>query len=201
MVLGRSGWKPPPGNVGFGMGSCGLIYEVTRMKRPMLIPLAICAVWLGMPPAPAAAVPPDRFENLRFDPAVREVDPFLTDACGFRVTSTSKGHFRGTAFFDKEGELTRLVFHPSFTQTLTSRYGSVTTSDRGMDRITFNPDGTVTVFGTGIHLKVKGGAHAIGLWVLVIDPETEELISAEYHGRFDVVEPEIVSYLCTALGP
>ncbi len=170
------------------------------MIRRLLVPLAVTAsVSLAVPPA--AAVPPDRVEDVTFDPSVREPDTFLTEACGFPVTSAAKGHFRATVFFDRDGNVRRVVSHPSFSNTLSSPFGTVTTADRGMDRFTLNPDGTLTIFGTGIHLKVKGGAHAIGRWVLVIDPRTGSLISAEYHGRFDVLEPEIVDYLCTRLGP
>jgi hypothetical protein len=68
-----------------------------------------------------------------------------------------------------------------------------------MDRITFNPDGTFNIFGTGIHLKLKDGPKAIGLWRLVLDPETGQLISQEYHGRFDVTAEEIDAAVCEAL--
>jgi hypothetical protein len=151
--------------------------------------------------APAAAIPPDRVVDETYDPSVTEIDPFLTEECGFPVTSSSKGHFRVTVFLDKNGNFRREVAHPSFTNTLRSPYATLSTSDRGMDRITENPDGTLTIFGTGIHLKVKGGAHAIGLWVLVVNPLAGELLSEEYHGRFDVVAPEIVDYICARLAP
>jgi hypothetical protein len=170
------------------------------MKRRLFVPL-VAAACLFAGAAPAAAVPPERVEDVTFDPSEVELDEFLTDECGFEVFASSKGHFRVTIHLDRNGDFVRAVAHPSFSTTLTSDYGSITTADRGMDRITENADGTITVFGTGIHLKVKGGAHAIGLWVLVIDPVTGELLSEEYHGRFDVVEPEIVDYLCAELGP
>jgi len=171
------------------------------MQRRLLIPATAIAACLTMGASPALAAPPQRVENTVFDPSDSEVDPFLTNECGFRVTSASKGHFRATLYFNKAGEVKRVVAHPSFSTTFTSPYGTLTTSDRGMDRFTLNPDGTVTIFGTGIHLKVKGGAHAIGLWVLTIDGETGELLDAEYHGRFDVKEPEIIDYLCDQLAP
>ena len=34
--------------------------------------------------------------------------------------------------------------------------GSITTDDRGVDRISLDTDGNVSIFGTGIHLRVKG---------------------------------------------
>jgi hypothetical protein len=93
------------------------------------------------------------------------------------------------------------VGHPSFRQTLSSEWGSITTDDRGVDKITENPDGTISVFGTGIHLRVKGDAYAIGLWRLVIDPDTGDLLDASYHGNFGLEEPEIVPYICSRLAP
>jgi hypothetical protein len=43
-------------------------------------------------------------------------------------------------------------------------------------------------------------AHAIGLWRLTID-KNGELIDQEYHGRFDVLAPEIVETICSLLEP
>ena len=70
-----------------------------------------------------------------------------------------------------------------------------------MDKISVNPDGTLLVFGTGIHLKVKGQVYAIGLWRLTFDPETGEILNQEYHGMFDVLQPEIIDAICSLLGP
>jgi hypothetical protein len=151
--------------------------------------------------APASAVKPLIEEDVRFDPAISEVDPFLSEACGFEVTFSAKGRFRGTVYFNADGSFRRFVGHPSFRQTLTSEWGSITTDDRGVDKVTLNPDGTLSVFGTGIHLRVKGEAYAIGLWRLVIDPETGELLDASYHGNFGLEQPEILPYICARLGP
>ncbi len=169
------------------------------MKRHLLVPLAATACLVAAAP-PAAAAPLVRVIET-YDPAVVERDADLSRACGFEVTASSKGHVRLTIHLDRNGDFVRAVANPSFRTTLTSRYASITTADRGMDRYTVNPDGTITVFGTGIHLKIAGGAHAIGLWVLVYDPETEDLVSAEYHGRFDVQAPATIEATCAALGP
>jgi hypothetical protein len=61
--------------------------------------------------------------------------------------------------------------------------------------------GRSLIFGTGIHLRVKGQVYAIGLWRLTIDLQTGELIDQEYHGRFDVLAPEIGETICSLLGP
>ena len=149
--------------------------------------------------SPAHAVKPDS-RTFHFD-GTPEVDTFLTGLCGFTVTASTEGHIRISFYFDKDGNQRLETGHPSASTTYTSQYGSIQTSDRGLDKFTVNPDGTVLWFGTGIHLRVKGQVYAIGLWRLTIDPETGELIDQEYHGRFDVLQPEIIAAICSLLGP
>jgi hypothetical protein len=139
-------------------------------------------------------------EDVRFD-GTTVVDPDLSEACGFEVLVSTTGHFRKTFYFDKDGNIRLITAHPSLSDTLTSPYASIQTSDRGLDKTSMNPDGTFLIFGTGIHLKVKGQVYATGLWRLTIDPETGELIDQEYHGRFDVLAPEIIDAICSLLGP
>ena len=169
-----------------------------RRASPLLACLAF-AILLAA--TPAAADRPLIVEDVRFDPSLTEIDPFLSEACGFPVTFSAKGRFRGTIYFNADGTFRRFVGHPSFRQTLSSEWGSITSDVRGVDKVTENPDGTISVFGTGIHLRVKGDAYAIGLWRLVIDPDTGDLLDASYHGNFDLEQPEIVPYICSRLGP
>lgn len=148
---------------------------------------------------PASAVPPERVVSEVYDADVAVVDEFLTAECGFTVTARMSGHFRVTEFYNRDGSLNRVTAHPSFRSTLTSLTGTIRTADVGLDRFVENEDGTVSIFGTGIHLKIKGGPKAIGLWRLVFDPEKEELISEEYHGRFDVGAEGTAQAICEAL--
>jgi hypothetical protein len=136
-------------------------------------------------------------ESIRFD-GTPVVDPELSEACGFPVTVSTTGHIWVTEFRDQNGNTRLVTSHPSLSDTLTSPYTSIQTSDRRLDKFTENPDGTVSVFGTGIHLRVKGQVYAIGLWRLTID-QTGELVDQEYHGRFDVLAPEIVETICLLL--
>ena len=138
--------------------------------------------------------------DIQYD-GVTEVVPDLSEACGFEVTATTSGRFRGTVFFDKDGNFRLFTGHPSTSDTLASPYGSIETSDRGLDKFSLNPDGTLSIFGTGIHLRVKGVVYAIGLWRLTVDLETDEVIAQEYHGNFDLTRDEIVGTICTLLGP
>jgi hypothetical protein len=169
-----------------------------RRTSPLLAGM-VFAILLAA--TPAAADRPLIVEDVRFDPSITEIDPFLSEECGFPVTFSAKGRFRGTIFFNSDGTFRRFVGHPSFRQTLSSQWGSITTDDRGVDKITENPDGTLSVFGTGIHLRVKGDAYAIGLWRLVIDPDTGDLLDASYHGNFGLEQPAIVPYICSRLAP
>ncbi len=162
----------------------------------LLATLAVAVAAAG----PASAAKPERvFRDVFSGETVR--DPDWSGTCGFDVHRTAKGQIRGTVYLDNDGTFRRFVAHPSFQYTLTSAWGSVTTADRGMDRVTQNADGTLTIHGTGIHLRIKGQAYAIGLWRLVIDPMTGEIVSGTYHGNFDLEAPEIDAYVCSQLAP
>ena len=168
------------------------------VRASLVLMLVILATVL----APGAgALSPERVEDIRWDGTVTEVDPFLSEACGFTVTVTSRGHIRGTVYFNADGSFKRFVGHPSFTTVFSSAWSSFESADRGVDKFTENPDGSVTVNGTGIHFKVNGEAYAIGLWRITFDPETGETIAAEYHGNFGLEEPDIVPFICSRLAP
>ena len=162
--------------------------------------LLVAATGAGMATAPAHADPPLVIEDIHFD-GTPELDEGLSDFCGFPVTVATTGHFRGTLFFDADGAFRLYTGHPSMVETFASPYGSFTSSDRGVDKISFDPDGNLLIFGTGIHLKVNGVVYAIGLWRLTIDLDTDELVAQEYHGNFDVRQPEIGNAICGLLGP
>jgi hypothetical protein len=169
------------------------------MRLGALLAALLLVLTVGV--ATATAAKPVIEEDIRFDPSVTEPDEFYTEFCGFPVTFSAKGRFRGTAYFNNDGSFRRFTGHPSFRYTLTSPFGSITSDDRGLDKVTETPDGNFLVFGTGIHLRVKGVVYAIGLWRLVFDPVAEELVSEEYHGNFDVRQPEIDQVVCDLLGP
>jgi hypothetical protein len=170
-------------------------------RTPASLVLASTLVAILFAAAPASADKPLIEVDVRFDPAISELDPFLSETCGFPVTFAAKGRFRRAVYFNADGSVARFVEHPSLRKTLSSEWGSITTDDRGVDKYTLNPDGTLSVFGTGIHLRVKGEEYAIGLWRLVIDPETGELLDASYHGNFGLEQPDIDPYICARLGP
>jgi hypothetical protein len=168
------------------------------MRRPLALLPALAALALA---APASADKPEVVESVRFDGTITELEPFLTETCGFDVFVTTKGHFTGKVYFDQDGNFKRFVGHPSMAHTFTSAFASLETADRGVDKFTENPDGTLRVQGTGIHFKEHGGPRATGLWILTINPDTGQLLDAEYHGHFDLKADEIDAYICSRLGP
>jgi hypothetical protein len=147
---------------------------------------------------PAAAVPPE-IHHFKW---VNETETIPAgELCEFPVVVSSTGTFREAVYFNQDGSERRLVSNPSLVTTYSNPLAgtSFSSPDRGMDRVTFNPDGTVTVFGTGIHLRVKGEIQQIGLWILTFDEATGELLSAEYHGNFDGGIEEGAAYICAKL--
>jgi hypothetical protein len=168
------------------------------MKRTWTF-LAVAVVALAGTAAPAHAIPPDRYSKEVFSPEITVLDGDLTAECGFNVYATTKGQLRLTAFFDKDGALRGIQGHPSMATTYSSEWASIETADRGVDKLSLSDDGNLLIFGTGIHLKVKGQAYAIGLWRLTVDLATGDLISQEYSGNFDVDAEGIATYLCAAL--
>jgi hypothetical protein len=168
------------------------------MRRPLALLPALAVLALA---GPAHAAKPETVESVRFDGTITELDPFFTEFCGFDVFVTTKGHFTGKVYFDNQGNFKRFVGHPSMAHTFSSEFASFDTADRGVDKFTENPDGTLRIQGTGIHFKEQGGPRATGLWILTVDPETGELLDAAFHGHFDLGPETIDAYICSRLGP
>ena len=160
---------------------------------------AIAVAFAVVTSTAAVAAPPERVVSEVYSADETVFDEFLSEACGFPVTANMSGHYRVTLFFNRDGSIDRVTAHPSIRSTLTSPTATVTTMDVGLDRTVENADGTISIFGTGIHLKLKGGAKAVGLWRLVVDPTTGELLSEEYNGRFDVDATGTTQAICDAL--
>ena len=166
------------------------------MRKLVLVMLLGAAVF-GLA-GPATAIPPE-IHHLKW---VNETETIPAGAlCEFPVVVSSTGNFREAVYFNQDGSVRREVSNPSLVDVISNPLSgaSFSSTDRGMDRVTSNPDGTVTVFGTGIHLRVKGEIVQIGLWILTFDEATEELVSAEYHGNFDAGVEEVGAYICAKL--
>ena len=68
---------------------------------------------LQLAATPAVADRPLIAEDVRFAPSISEIDPGLSEACGFPVTFSAKGRFRGTVYFNADGSFRSFVEHPS----------------------------------------------------------------------------------------
>jgi hypothetical protein len=170
---------------------------MVAMKRLVSLFLTATFALVILAAAPAEAMKPVVVDSVVFDPSVSVKDRYLTRQCGTAVWVTTRGHYTEKIYFDRLGAITRIVGHPSLRQTIFSELGGFSTPDVGVDKTSFNDEeGTVTVFGTGIHLKVKGGATDVGLWRLVFDARSGNLLSSDYHGNFDVLAPDILAYVC-----
>lgn len=169
-----------------------------RMRAAVWGTAAVLAV-SGVSTSPAHAAPPDRVtETYSFDSGPI-VDDFLTAACGFEVTASTRGRLSETYFYDRNGDLRVIHSNPSMVTIYESEFGArVETADRGLDKLSLTTDGTYLYFGTGIHLKVKGETYSIGLWRLTFTQDFE-LVGEEYSGNFDVTYPGLVDYVCGAL--
>lgn len=169
-----------------------------RMRAAVWGTAAVLAL-SGVSASPAHAVPPDRFSETYSFESSPVVDDFLTAACGFEVTASTRGRLSETYFYDRNGDLRVIHSNPSMVTVYESELGfRLQTADRGLDKLSLTSDGTLLYFGTGIHLKVKGEEYSIGLWRLTFTQDFE-LIGEEYSGNFDVTYPGLVDYVCDVL--
>jgi hypothetical protein len=139
--------------------------------------------------AGARAVPPEHFP-------VAHVDETFTieDECDFPVVFHVEGDLRETLFFDRQGNVTRvLTVFPNFRVTLTNLETgkSITTPSPSVEHLTINPDGSAVLTVTGLsgHLIVGGGpprAADVGRIVLFFSgPEDEDPDILFQAGKFN----------------
>jgi hypothetical protein len=76
-------------------------------------------------------------------------DDFLSDACGFDVWFDGSGHITFRLVSDADGNPLREVNNYAVRVGYSSEFGSLSTVDVGPDRVTYEADGSITVFTTG----------------------------------------------------
>jgi hypothetical protein len=107
--------------------------------------------------------------------------------CSFPVVERTTGHVRVKV------EAERVFENPSLTTVFTGPGGSITTKDRGLDRFTLRPDGTVVLLSTGIHFQVRLAdgtkGQGIGARVIVFDATTGDVISVTFKNPNDSFPP------------
>jgi hypothetical protein len=75
-------------------------------------------------------------------------DDFLSDACGFDVWFDGSGHITFRLVSDADGNPLREVNNYAVRVGYSSEFGSLSTVDVGPDRVTYEADGSITVFTT-----------------------------------------------------
>lgn len=111
-------------------------------------------------------------------------DEFLSGACGFDVFFDGTGHVIFRLFTDSDGNPQREVNNFGVHLRIYSEWGSVSVRDVGVDRVTYNADGSITQVIVGnvqsIQLPGHGRVYAdVGQTTLMItfpDPEGEAVV-------------------------
>ena len=118
------------------------------MKKIVLL-ACLTALPLALTP-PAWAVKPVRSTASFTSP------PTVLDLCSFPVTLVSDNLIRETDFFDRHGDLTKVLLHVDERDTFTALGKSLTGSRYTFEiRVTFDDQGNVThIFSTGLNEKL-----------------------------------------------
>lgn len=128
-------------------------------------------------------------------------DEFLSEACGYDIWFDAMGHITFRVWTDAEGNPIRELNNYAIRIRYYSEWGSASTVDVGADRVTYEPDGslTLTIIGnvTSLHVPGQGRVYAdtgrVTLHFSFPDPEgppvIEVLDSAGQHSEtpFDEV--------------
>jgi hypothetical protein len=151
------------------------------MRLPFAVASIVAAAALA---APAAADTPQISVFKVDDTATIPAGAF----CSFPITLHTRGKMRVAVSFNKDGTVRQISQNPSLVDTATANGVTVTSADRGLDKFTFNPDGTVFLLSTGVHFKVNGIYYELGLRKILFsgDPNdpSSTVLSFEQHGRF-----------------
>jgi hypothetical protein len=162
------------------------------MQRRLLFLTVLAAGTVASGQAPAAPkqeCPPDAPPTTGC--VITIDDHFIDDElCAFPVQLDAVGKILYTPRY-RNGVLVGESFRPNIKIQVTNPANgrSFTDRDVGLDKATFNPDGSTVVLSTGIHFKVRTSNNKtiyrrIGLQIIHITPEGEE--STEVRGgNFD----------------
>jgi hypothetical protein len=156
-------------------------------------------------PSPSFRSPRPSRSQLRPPPPRRRISVFRVDDtftipagdfCSFPITIHTTGKMRIAVYFNRDGTMRQISQNPSLVDTATANGVTVTRADRGLDKFTFNPDGTVFLLSTGVHFKVNGVYYELGLRKILFsgDPDdpSSTVLSFEQHGRFGDDAPAAV---------
>lgn len=156
-------------------------------------------------PASVGAAKPDSFRVPIADIGIR--DDFASEICGFDIWFDAVGHITLKAWLDGEGSPTREVNNYAIRLTYYSGAASVFAQDVGVDRITYNEDGTLlqVIVGSVQSFTAKGqgrvyAANGQTTLLVTFNEETEEFEAEvlSVHGPHD---EDQLAVLCEVLAP
>lgn len=127
--------------------------------------------------APGALAGKPEFERIDIDESFH--DEFLSEACGFEVTTTAVGHVTARSFDRDRGAVEVRTVSVRLTPTAGDRVYRF--NDAGADMVRIEPDGTAV-------LQIIGKLPFDFTGVLKIDLETDEAILEPKHLTGDQVE-------------
>ena len=109
------------------------------MRRSIRV-LALASLASLLLAAPAAAAKPE-MERVPVDDVF--VDDFLSEACGTEVHGHVYGHITFRTFANDDDEVVRELNNYALTQVFTSVHATVRAKDVGVDRVTYQADGSL----------------------------------------------------------
>lgn len=170
------------------------------------------AIWLGVLASLVLAMPVAAKQPIiEFIPIndIGVYDPGLSAACGVDVYADVTGHIIARSFTDANGDEVREVNNYGIDITVYSEYGSLRLHDTGVDRITFNADGTLTqvIIGNAQSVQLRGEGRVysdVGRTTLLItfpeDPSEEPMF--ELLGQSGQhTDADQADFICAALAP
>jgi len=162
------------------------------MLRRVVFSTVLAAALVASGPAPAAPKPECPLDEQPTTSCVITIDDHFLDEglCDFPVQVDAVGKIGYTPRYRK-GELVGESFTPNIKITVTNPENKRFFTDRdvGLDKATFNPDGSVVVLSTGIHFKVRTSDNRtiyrrIGLQLIHFSPDGEQSTEV-IGGNFD----------------
>ena len=134
------------------------------------------------------------------------VDDFLSAECGAIVTAHIGGHINFRIWLDADGNPVRELNNYALTATWTSEHGSLFAKDVGVDRVTYQADGSIVNVIVGsvrsINVPGQGRVYAdVGQTTLHITfDENGEVAGVEVLDQAGQHEGDQVAALCSVLG-
>jgi hypothetical protein len=170
------------------------------MKPRLLVTLGLIAACALVFPSISGGTPPFHFQDQN-----SEFDPHFATCDGKDISLFTTGRTHGTTFFDRDGNVVRVIVHNRFLDHFTNTVTGEHLLNRGTFQETFVPvDGSQDLFTDTIdgHVFLATQPHH-GIAIhdsgrVIFNPdETEILFAAGHHD--ELIEHQFEALLCSAL--